>query len=254
MKCVVLAAGSSTRLRPLTQDLPKCLLSVGGKTILQRTLDTLLAADITDIALVLGFQAAKIREYVRKDFPGRKIRFILNPNFASTNNAYSLLLARQYALGTKDRENSRHNLLILDSDIVFHPGILDLMKNQPAENRIAVRTQGAHDPEEVTVSIDGDGFLTRIGKESSLRSVAGESIGIEWFSHEAATLLFGVLQQRIREGRGRTEFYESAFQELVDTGVKIKTVDASTYPAIEIDSHADLEQAESTIIPLIERD
>lgn len=254
MKCVIVAAGSSTRLRPLTDDLPKCLLPIRGKTILARTIEGLLAAGITKIAIVVGFQAGKIRTFLRDQFPNAKIRFILNPNFAVTNNAYSLLLAREFFLDSKSSTKSNDHLLILDSDIVFHPGLLRSIGDQGEENRIAVRVKGSHDMEEVRVSTDDSGIINRIGKGLSLERSLGESVGIERFNHESAQSMFEILQRRVEHGAGRKEYYEMSFQAMIDLGVKIKAVDVSDFPVIEIDTLLDLEFAEQVIVPSIEAD
>jgi choline kinase len=252
MKCIVVAAGSSTRLRPLTDALPKCLLLIGGKTILARAIENLLNANITKIALVVGFEAAKIRSFLEQQFPFVKFRFILNPNFASTNNAYSLLLARDFFLEPNSPTKINHDLLVLDSDIVFHPALLQKVVGRGEENRIVVRVKGAHDAEEVRVALDGAGNISEIGKDVIPNRSYGESIGIEWFAYESAKMLFDVLDRRVKRGSGRTEFYEMAFQEMTDLGVKIKAIDVSDFPAIEIDSPADLELAERVIVPSID--
>jgi len=252
MKCVIVAAGSSTRLRPLTDALPKCLLSIGGKTILQRGIENLLDSHITKIAVVVGFQAQKIQTFLKRQYPQMKIQCILNPNYTSTNNAYSLLLARDFFLNQESRTKVNDHLLMLDSDIVFHPGLLDLLKSNKDENALAVRVEGIHDGEEVRASIDRSGNISRIGKNVALDQAFGESIGIERFSHESSAMLFEILEQQVKQGSGRTGFYEAAFQKMIDKGTKIKAVDVGKLPAIEIDSKDDYELAERVIVPSID--
>ncbi len=251
-KCVILAAGMSTRLRPLTDNLPKCLLSVGGKTILERMVGSLLLAGIRNIGVVVGFQAEKVRSHLSQKFPRSKIRSILNPNFATTNNAYSLLLARSFFEGPKNRQNGKNGLLLLDSDILFHPSLITMMVGATGENKIAIRTQGNHDEEEVQLEVDGTGNVVTIGKNLALAVSVGESVGIELFGHEHATELFDVLERRVKRGIGRTEYYEAAFQEMIDAGTLISAVDVVDLPVMEIDSVSDLERAERIIIPKID--
>lgn len=240
-KCVILAAGASTRLRPLTDAMPKCLLKVGGKTLIERTIENILAAGIKEIAIVVGHQAEMIREFTKQRFPQQKIRFILNPNYAKTNNAYSLLLARRFMEDLD--EKVRCDLLLLDSDIIFSnkllPHLLDIAEN----NKIAVRISGEHNEEEIQVEMNSDKNIKFIGKRPVLIKAPCESIGIELFSVETAARLFDVLERRIRKGIGRSEFYEAAFQEMIDNDVILKAVDVSAFPAIEIDTPEDLELA-----------
>lgn len=252
MKCIILAAGASTRLQPLTESLPKCLLPVGGKSILQRTIENMLPTNITQIAIVVGFEAEKIRSHLRQQFPNKKFRYILNPNYGSTNNAYSLLLAREFFLDTKSHVNANEDLVILDSDIIFHPGLMQFLERDARGDRIAVRVRGEHDEEEVHISVDRNGHVSNIGKDVSPHQTYGESIGIVRFSRESGRVLFEVLEQRVRLGNGKTEYYESAFQEIINLGVKIKAIDVSDFPVIEIDSQSDLELARRVIVPSIE--
>jgi choline kinase len=252
MKCVIVAAGMSTRLRPLTDRKPKCLLTVGGKTILARTVESLLAEGVTSIAVVVGFEAEKVRLHLQRAFPGRRFRFILNPHFASTNNAYSLLLSWEFFLGRGPRNSTAERLLILDSDIIFHPKLLSALDSGRNDDRIAVQKRDSYDAEEIKVSVDQRLFLSQIGKDIGSNQIYGESIGIELFSHNTGKMLYQTLERRVRLGGGRKEFYEAAFQEMIDSGAKISVVDVSKYPAIEIDSPDDLKHAEAFTVPQID--
>ena len=247
MKCVIVTAGASTRLRPLTDKLPKCLLTVGGKTILQRTLESILEAKVDTTALVVGFEAGQIRAHVRECFPGKQFPFILNPHYQSTNNAYSLLLAREFFLKTRPGVQVRDGLLVLDSDVVFNPSIIKTVIGRGDVDRIALRVSGHHDAEEILVKTDDNGNVVKIGKGLALRDAFGESIGIEYFTHDTMRSLFDILLERVRGGKGRTEFYEAAFQELVDRGVRIKAEDIGDKMAFEIDTVADLKLARERI-------
>lgn len=252
MKCIILAAGASTRMRPLTDDLPKCLLSVGGKTILQRTIELVSAAGVEQIGIVLGFEAERIRKFVKGRFPFHRMRFVVNPKYASTNNAFSLLMAREFFMSEEKRNAPLQELLLLDSDIVFSPELLPFLIGHESPDRIAVRVEGDHDDEEIGVKVDRNTNIVKIGKAIPAGERFGESIGIELFSPPGARVLFETVERRVREGSGRTEFYEDSFQEMIDSGARIRAVDVSRFPAVEIDTREDLEVAENIIIPQIE--
>ena len=260
-KCVILAAGTSTRLRPLTDTIPKCLLKVGGKILLERTIENVLASGINEIAIVVGYQAEKIREFVKQWFPQQRIRFILNPNYARTNNAYSLLLARRF-LENKDGKVNR-KLLLLDSDIVFSEKLLPIFLEQSCQEfiaseqslawqcHIAVRVSGEHNEEEIRVKVNDNGDIVKIGKNTPLVETYCESLGIEIFSANTSARLFTQLEQRVRRGEGRNEFYEMTFQKMIDEGITFKTVDVSRFPAMEIDTPEDLQRAEKLSLDLL---
>jgi choline kinase len=247
MKAVILAAGNATRMRPLSDNLPKCLLPIGGKPILQRIIENVVAAGIYEIGLVIGYKAGAIRSFIKERFPFHRIRFIVNPKFESTNNAFSLLMAHEFVLNKANPAAVPQDLLLLDADILFSPDLLPYLLNQQSSNRIAVRVEGTHDEEEVRVKVNHGGNIFSIGKTVPLDEPLGESIGIEVFSSSAARRLFEVLEQRVRTGIGRTEFYEASFQALINEGIELKAVDVSRFPSVEIDTPKDLRVAEAIV-------
>ncbi|MCX6145001.1 MAG: phosphocholine cytidylyltransferase family protein [Ignavibacteriales bacterium] len=245
MKCIILAAGAAIRMRPLTNNFAKCLLSVGGKPILQRAIEQVAAAGIEQIGLVIGFQGEAIREFVKKQFPSLRIRFIVNPKYESTNNAFSLLMAREFFYAGSKEKKPDSDLLLMDADIVFSPHLLPFFLGEGSPNRIAVRVAGHHDEEEVRVKVDALRMVVAIGKTTPLSDAYGESIGIEFFASHEAQQLFETIEQRVRSGDGRNEFYEASFQAMIDQGIRFKAVDVSAFPAIEIDTAEDLRAAEA---------
>jgi choline kinase len=247
MKAVILAAGRATRMRPLSDDLPKCLLPVGGKPILQRVIENVVAAGIYQIGLVIGYKAAAIRSFVKERFPFHRIRFIANPKYESTNNAFSLLMAHEFVLNKANSAAVPQDLLLLDADILFSPDLLPFLLHQQSSNKIGVRVEGTHDEEEVRVKANHGGNILSIGKKVPLDETLGESIGIEVFSSSTARRLFEILEQRVRTGVGRTEFYEASFQALIDEGIELNAVDVSRFPSIEVDTPEDLRVAEAIV-------
>jgi choline kinase len=247
MKAVILAAGNATRMRPLTDDLPKCLLHVGGKPILQRVIENVVAAGVYQIGLVIGYKAEAIRSFVKEHFPFHRIRFIVNPKYESTNNAFSLLMAHEFVLNKANPAAVPQDLMLLDADILFPPELLPFLLSQPSLNKLAVRTEGPHDEEEVRVKTDPRGNILSIGKAVPLGETLGESVGIEVLSSVAARRLFGILEERVRAGEGRTEFYEASFQAMIDEGIQLDAVDVSRFPSVEIDTPDDLRVAETIV-------
>ncbi len=240
-RAIVVAAGRAVRLRPLTDETPKCLLPVGGRPILQWILDALLAHGFTYPAIVVGFHAERIRQFVRATYPSERIRFFANPYFERTNNAYSLLLARPHC---EDRDGRiAQGFLLSDSDILFDPSILTSLRERAGEDCAAVRVRGTHDEEEIRVSVNADATIASIGKDVPMAQMYGESIGLEVFTPETAQRLFQTLERRVRSGEGRTEFYEASFQELIRNGTRIHAVDIGDRPVVEIDTPDDLAHA-----------
>ena len=233
MKTVILAAGAGSRLKPLTDHMPKCLLKVGVKCILEMTIENLLATNNSEIIIVTGYLENKIREFIRERFPYLQITYIYNKLYASTNNIYSLWLAKDEVLG--------HDMMMLDSDIVFDERIISKLQNSGYKNCLALKRHEVHD-EEIKVKTDAHGSDIEIGKELNVSLAEGVSIGIEIFGIEALTELYVILDRKVVTEKEVNQFYEAAFQELSDN--KLFIVDTTEYFCMEIDTEEDLKIAE----------
>jgi choline kinase len=229
MKTVILAAGAGSRLKPLTDHIPKCLLKVGGKCILEMTIENLLAINNSEIIIVTGYFENKIREFLRERFPQLKITFIYNKFYASTNNIYSLWLAKDAVLGD--------DMMMMDSDIVFDKGIITKLLNSGYKNCLALKRHDVQD-EEIKVKSDERGCVIEISKEVNPDEAAGESIGIEVFEKKALKELYNILDRKVVTEKKVNQFYEAAFQELSDNDLYI--VDTTEFFCIEIDTEEDL--------------
>jgi choline kinase len=235
VKGVVLAAGASRRLRPLTDELPKCLLDVAGDTILGRALAHLEALGIEEVVFVTGYLEPLIKDYVRGRFSRLWSRFVTNPDYETTNNAHSLLLAAPLVAGSP--------FVLMDSDIVFERDVLGRLLASAHEDCLALRPASELGAEEVKCEVDGGGRVVAIGKEVPPARAAGESIGMQRFSGAASTRLFQILEDRVR-GRGLgNEFYEASFQQFIDEGGALFAVSAGSLYCEEIDTAEDLRAA-----------
>lgn len=231
MKAVILAAGIASRLRPLTNETPKCLLEIGNKRILEQTVENLLANDLTDIIVVTGYLEIQIRNYLSDRFPCLNIHYIYNEVYATTNNIYSLGLVKE-AVG-------EHSMLMMDSDIVFDPGIIEKLLRSGHENCLALKKHPVGD-EEIKVTVDSDDRVLEISKEVNPGEAIGESIGIELFGSGMLAALFRVIDRKVRIDGEANQFYEAAFQELIDEGYNLYAVDISDNFCMEIDTPDDL--------------
>lgn len=240
MKAVILAAGISSRLKPLTDNTPKCLLRLGSKTILERTIDNLLIHNIHDIIIVTGYLEQKIKEFIKIKYPEINIRYLYNEKYAVTNNIYSLWMTKDTVV-----DNS---IILLDSDIIFDHHILSLLLEARAANCLAVRSDLRLGAEEMKVITSSDNEVVQISKDIDPDTAAGESIGIEKFDAGFLKNLFDVLDRRIIREKKVNDFYELAFQEVIDSGYTITAVDVGSYRCIEVDTPDDIEEAEKQVI------
>jgi choline kinase len=238
MKAVILAAGCATRLRPYSDDTPKTLLPVAGVPILRRTITNLMRAGFDQFVIGTGYLEHMVRDAVASWFPDLDVTFVSNPDFRTTNNAYSLWLAREHV--------ETHGFILIDGDVVFDLGVVEeLVERGP--DCLAVRSVGEIGLEEVKVTADVEDRVLAIGKHVPVRSAMGESIGIELFSAASSRKLFAALHARVHEQKLVNEYYEASFQQIIDDGVTLYGVDIGSMYATEIDTVDDLRAAEARL-------
>ena len=238
MKGIILAAGVASRLRPLTDERPKCLLEVGGKALLERTLSNLLGEGVNDIIIVTGFKERMIRDFVTTRFPGLNVAYIHNSLFDTTNNIYSLWLARELLVN--------QSFMLLDSDLLFDGEIIKMLLDSSHENCIAL-TRHELGEEEIKVVVAPDNRITEISKTCSIEKACGESLGIEKFSPLLSVALFRELDQMILSEKQTGCFYEKAFERIIQKGAEIYPVDITHLFSMEIDTPEDFERAARSI-------
>jgi choline kinase len=238
MKAVILAAGIASRLRPLTNHTPKCLLKIGAKNILAYTIDNLIANDIHDLIVVTGYLEQQIRDFISSQYSTLNVTYIYNEVYATTNNIYSLWLTKEHL--------QNDEMILLDSDILFEEKIISRLINSGYENCLALKQHEVHD-EEIKVKADDTGRIMEIGKEVIHKDAIGESIGIEKFNAVGVNQLFEILDRKIMLEKNVNLFYETAFQEFIDAGKTIFVVDVTDCNCMEIDTAQDLELASSLI-------
>jgi choline kinase len=236
MKTVILAAGIASRLKPLTDNTPKCLLKVAGKSILERTIENLVETNNLDIIIVTGYLENQIREFVAARFPEINVKYICNELFRSTNNIYSLWLAKESVAGD--------SMLMMDSDIVFDKNIITRLVNSGYENCLALKRHDVQD-EEIKVKVDKSGKVLAINKEILVSEATGESIGIELFSRKGCSELYDILDRKILNEKKINVFYETAFEELSENHLFV--VDTTDYFCMEIDTASDLALADDLV-------
>ena len=245
MKAVILAAGIASRLKPLTDTTPKCLLKLGNKSILERTIDNLIYYSIDEVIIVTGFLEKKIKNFIGTTYPSLKVTYIYNHVYESTNNIYSLWLTKDHI---KDSD-----IFLLDSDIIFDHRIVQLLLDSGPGNFLAVRSAQDIGEEEMKVVTLNDHLITKISKKIEPHLAIGESIGIEKFEGAFINRLFEKLYHRVvTEGR-ENDYYEAAFQDAIDEGHKLYAVDVGDYRCIEIDTLEDIENAEKMVTRYIDK-
>ena len=239
MKAIILAAGTASRLRPLTLHTPKCLLKVGERTLLQRSMDALISNGIREFVIVTGYLHEKIEDFVRQTY-GDSIHvcFIHNKDYETTNNIYSLWLARPEAEGQE--------VLLLDSDLLYDAQIVGRVLEDKHEN---VLTLIRHElgEEEMKVVMDESGVITEISKTCDPAQAAGESLGIERMGKAYTIALYKELEVMMDEEHLENTFYELAFLRLIAKGSTFSVLDVTDLFSCELDTVEDFENAKQRI-------
>ncbi len=209
-------------------------MKVGGKTILEMTIDNVLKGGVMDFVMVTGYRENMIKDFISQKYPDLSIKYITNSDYENNNNSYSLWMTMDHIQG---------DCILLDSDILFDFRIISKLLRSEHKDCLAVNTNHLLGVEEIKVIVDSTNKILHIGKELDPSNSFGESIGIEKFSHDFFRALGTVLERKIVKEKNVNEFYENSFQELYDSGNAMYAIDVSEYKSMEIDFPEDLERA-----------
>jgi L-glutamine-phosphate cytidylyltransferase len=240
-RAVILAAGRGSRLGPRFAGLPKCLLRIGGVTLLERQLASLRFAGVRAITVVAGYEAARVSAVC-----AGLAEITVNERFAETNSMYSLWLARPQLAG---------GFIVMNGDVLFHPQLLkDLLSSRHDDALlVAFRDQAAtpFGDEEMKVKVRG-GRVVDIAKTLPPDETDGENVGIARFSSPGAAMLCDVMDRLVRQGRVR-EWAPRAFQAFAACRA-LHAVGTRGFPWIEIDFPEDCQRATEDVLPQLDGD
>lgn len=240
-QAVILAAGLGSRLGSHTHQLPKCLVPISGRPIIDYLVSDLLALGVEEIVVVVGFEASRIRQHLGRAFDGVTFTYVEARDFATTNNIVSLWAARAAI---------KPPFLLLESDLLLPAAALEALL-PPDAMAVAPLTEGLRG---TIVSLDGDGTVSELvvlrdqhpdlDRAGFYKTVNAYSIGVATWEHA----LLPCLAQRIANGQ-TSDFYEAAFGDAISAGLaRLRAADISTHPWIEIDTPADLAVAEQLVL------
>lgn len=235
-----MAAGTSERLKPLTDEIPKTLLRLGEKTILEHILDTARSEGLQHFDIVTGHGHRAIEEFVREyqqRHPKIHITLIYNDLYDSTGNIVSLL---------KAQEVFDEDFILINSDTVFHADILKKLLAEKNTNAMIVDDVKHLGAEEMKVLVDQQEHIIRIHKSLDPRTSHGEYVGLLKLGKQVKQQLLASLEKRIAEDE--SVYYEDAIQTMIDDhGVPIQRISTEGLPVMEIDTPEDLRDAENLI-------
>jgi choline kinase len=231
---LILAAGQGSRLLPMTENTPKCLLDLAGRSMLEWQLSGLSAAGIREASVVTGFRSDLVEDALTRITPaGMRVRTLFNPFYKVADNLASCWLARSELAGPA---------LILNGDTLFAPDIARRLLDSPdAPITVTIDRKGSYDDDDMKVTAEGT-QLRAIGKKLARETVNGESIGFLRFNATGAALFVAELERTMRTREGVGLFYLSAINRLASQGVDVRCASIEGLRWSELDFPADLEE------------
>ena len=248
-KAIILAAGAGRRLGSFSDAHPKPLLEINGTPILGNCLTRLKDAGVEEVVMVVGHFADQIIAFAGEDYAGLTIRYVTSDRFATTNNIYSLWLARA---------ELSENILLVEADIFFDDRLLSALQDAPAEN-VAATALFARGMDGAVVRTDADGFVTQLieGKEqgpgfdykAAFKTVNIYRFGADYLKTEFVPLL----DAAVTAGRVN-DYYELLLKDMIARKEhRLYALDCKDMDWYEVDDHQDRGTAEYKFLPAEER-
>lgn len=238
MNAVILAAGMGTRLNPLTNNKPKCLIEVNGKSILRTELEHLSSHGIAETAIVVGYAKDQIIKEIGSKFNSMRISYIENKIFDKTNNMYSLWLAREY-LG--------RGCILIEGDVLFEEEILlKLLKSEEGKSYWLV-DKFSKNMNGCMLKTSSEGLIQKVQiirhKLDNVDSNSFKSVGVLKITPELGRCLSHWLDNSVKDGNVNI-YYDLVISEHIDQ-CHIYVIDINGLRWFEVDDIDDLRKAET---------
>lgn len=233
-KALILSAGQGSRLLPLTESRPKCLIELSGRSLLEWQLLALASAGVEEAVIVTGFAAEQVEAMLALHTPrGMRVRTVFNPFYNVSDNLATCWLVR---------EELRGGGLILNGDTLIEPEIAQRLLAAPsAPVTVTIDRKSHYDSDDMKVETDGE-LLRAVGKTLPMSTVDGESIGFLRFEALGAERFIADLEGMMRSGEGLKLWYLSTINRLVNEGCEVRTVSIEGLDWGEMDFLPDVER------------
>lgn len=239
MKAIILAAGMGSRLKELTNNIPKCMIEVNGESLIKRLLKILIKYKVNDVVLVVGYKSEVLIDYISKLELDIKVTYIYNKEYNTTNNIYSLFLAKPEIL--------KEDILLLESDLIFDEQVIEKLVSSP-ENNLAVVSPYEHWMDGTCVEIDEKKNITNFIFSSDFNfnftDKLYKTVNIYKFSLDFMKSYIILLETYLKI-KDKKDYYETIFRYLIQIRPKeLKALVLENEKWYEIDNKEDLEIAE----------
>ncbi len=238
MKGIILSAGQGRRLLPLTQNLPKCLLRIEGRSVLEWQVRMLAAADVRQVVVVVGFGAAEVERELADMTPyGMQVRTVFNERYDQADNLVSCAAARS---------EMQDDFLLLNGDTLADAKILPrLLASPDAPVAMVVARKDEYDADDMKVSRAGTRVI-RVGKDIVADETHGEAIGFSLYRGRGPELFTRAIDEILCEPESARRWYLSAVNLLAARG-HVQGVEIPGARWAEIDYLHDLPRARAVV-------
>jgi choline kinase len=233
MKAIILSAGQGTRLLPMTATIPKCLLDIQGKTIIEWQIDELHKCGVDQITVVTGYGADKVEDLLHRRYGPQRVQTHYSPDYATTDNLVSCW---------KVREQMTDDFILLNGDTLFEAAVVkSLLKSPASPVTVTVNHKDIYDADDMKVSIE-DSRLTKVGKDIPSGNIHGESIGMILFRDTGPAIFKSRLENAMADSKSIRRWYLSVIDEIAQE-ITVLTCSIKGLAWCEVDYPADLKQA-----------
>lgn len=237
MKAIILAAGLGSRLRPITDTVPKCMVPVNGCPIIDKQISNLLNSGVmlSDVYVVAGYRHEVLECHLKETYPD--VNVIPNLRYGETNNMYSLYMAEDKVRG--------EGFLLMNGDVYFDENIIaGMLRVEDTVSLIACDRSG-YIAESMKVTVE-NGCINHISKTITEKEFYAVSIDVYRFSPEACNFLFKEISETICDRKDENSWTEVAIDKILTNTRFVPYLISSRW--VEIDNHDDLAQAESLFV------
>lgn len=241
MQATILAAGMGKRLGELTRGNTKCMIEVGGETLISRLLHQLDQRHLSRIILVVGYKGKELQDYVATLDIATPIIYIDNAIYDRTNNIYSLYLAKNYL--TED------DTLLFESDIIMEDAVIDRLLDNPYPD-LALVDKYESWMDGTVVTIDDENRILRFIPNSLFRydeiPSYYKTVNVYKFSRDFSAHMYVPFLEAYCTALGRNEYYEQVLRVITmldNSGIRALPLSGEQW--YEIDDIQDLDIAES---------
>ncbi|KGM96555.1 CTP--phosphocholine cytidylyltransferase [Clostridium botulinum] len=231
MRAIILAAGKGTRLRPLTENIPKPLVKVNGKPIIERQIECLIEKGIQEIIIVTGYLAEQFN-YIQKKYDYINIKLVHNENYDKFNNIYTMYLVKEYLKDT----------YVLDGDIYINRNFIK--SNIKESTYFGINKNNFQDE---WIIYEQNNRIVNINLESAVNEYKVILSGVSYWSAKDGILIKDILKETLKTNMWTNLYWDNIVKDNLNK-VDVFLFKINSNDCFEIDNLKDLKKVEKLVL------